>query len=362
MNKSIDDLVVTHREKQFELLALGRQIAQSATAVVVAFVDLSESTQLKQDREPDAWLGYVYGFIQLIDEKCRTAMGITVKRIGDELMLTFPDAAKAESFLQSLIVDVNSFQYTFKIALDAGDAYHFKFSDNLADDPYGPVVDRCARIAKLAGPKTILCSSSYRSQVTNQDEYISIGAFSLRGFKEPANLFVRSLISVDSDSYVQPLLSAVNDTSSMVEGYRTVGRKLTTEYIRNFGSGRARPFLARELINAPKLPYSASEFVKLLDATEVSAEKEKEFYGYFVEWDCTFEGSKRNENDITLTACLLGVTSLPYSRLKLMLPLSYTEIFRELKKGRQLHVRGIIDQVFLSISLNYVDISTVDVV
>ena len=167
-----------------------------------------------------------------------------------------------------------------------GDAYHFKFSDNLADDPYGPVVDRCARIAKLAGPRTALCSSAYRGQVANPNEYISVGAFSLRGFNEPANLFIRSLVPLDSEAYVQPLLSAANNTSSVVEGYRTVGRRLTTEYIRNFRPGRVRPFLVRELINVPKLPYSAAEFVKLLGAADASAEKEKEFYGYLVEWDC----------------------------------------------------------------------------
>jgi class 3 adenylate cyclase len=361
MSKSIDDLVVTHREKQVELLALGRQIAQSATPVVVAFVDLSESTELKQDNEPDAWLGYVFGFIQLIDKRCREAHGTTVKRIGDELMLTFSDTAKSEAFLQSLIADADSSQYTFKIALDAGDAYHFKFSDNLEDDPYGPVVDRCARIAKLAGPRTALCSSAYRGQVENPDQYSSVGAFSLRGFHEPENLFARSLVPIDSDAYVQPFVAAANEASSVFEGYRSMGRRLTTEYIRSFGPGPVRPFLARELINVPKLPYSAEAFTKLLGAADASAEKEKEFYGYLVEWECKFDGFKRNENDVNVNAELLGVTSSTYHRLKLRLPLSYSEIIRSLKKGQRLHVRGIIEDIFVSISLNYVDVSTVDV-
>lgn len=361
MSRSIDDLVATHREKQLELLALGRKIAQSATATVVAFVDLSESTALKQSSEPDGWLGYVYGFIEFIDEKCRAAQGTTVKRIGDELMLTFPTVTLAETFLRSLLSDPTTSDYTFKVALDAGDAYHFKFSDNLADDPYGSVVDRCARIAKLAGPRTALCSSSFREKAENPNDYKPVGAFSLRGFREPENLFVRALASTEPDSYLQPLLSSVDSTTSALDGYRSVGRKLTGEDIKHWGSGRVRPFLARELLNIPRLPYSPTQFAEILSAAEVSAEKEKEFYGYLVEWDFEFESYKRNDDDITVLGNLVGVKALQYNRLRLMLPNNYYEVVRDIKKGQRLHVRGVIDQIFLATSLNYVDLYVPDV-
>jgi class 3 adenylate cyclase len=362
MSKSIDDLVAAHRVKQLELLRLGQEIAESATPIVVAFVDLSESTQLKQDNEPDAWLGYVYGFLKLIDDKCQAANGTTVKRIGDELMVTFSDTSKSETFLQLLIADADSVQYAFKIALDAGDAYHFRFSANLADDPYGPVVDRCARIAKLAGPRTVLCSNAYRENVANPDEYISVGNFSLHGFPSPQNLFIRSLVPVDSEAYAKPLLDAANQSSSAMEGYRSVGRRLTTEYIRNFGPGRARPFLARELLNVPKLPYSAEEFSKLLYAASASEMKYKEFYGYLVEWDCEFQDFNRNSSDITLNANIIGNPSPMYNRLTLRLPLNNSEIVRSIRKGQRLHVRGIIEDAFLGITLNYIDLAMLDVV
>lgn len=358
MTKSIDNLVSTHLEKQLELATLGKEISQSATPVVVAFVDLSESTQIKQDHQADIWLGYVFGFIQFIDQKCRTSNGTTVKRIGDELMLTFSDVASCETFLQSLIDDADSHQYTFKIALDAGNAYHFKFSENLADDPYGSVIDRCARIAKLAGARTALCSSSYQKQVADQSSYISVGAFSLRGIREAENLYVRPLVSMDAGSYLNPLLSAANESSKKLDGYRTIGRQLTNEYVRDFGSSSARPFLTRELLNIPKLPYSAAEFSELLCSANNSSEKEKEFCGYLVEWDCEYDKFDRNNFDLSIYVILIGVTGYKYNTAFLKLPLNYSEIILSFKKGQKLHLRGVIENIFIgTISLNYVELS-----
>lgn len=85
--KHIDDLVTTRNQKQAELLVIGREIASSSTPIVISFVDLAESTQMKQDREPEEWLGYVFEFIQHVDQRARDADGSVVKRIGDELMV-----------------------------------------------------------------------------------------------------------------------------------------------------------------------------------------------------------------------------------------------------------------------------------
>ena len=147
-----------------------------------------------------------------------------------------------------------------------------------------------------------------------------------------------------------------------MEGYRNVGRRLTTEYLRNFGSGLVRPFLARELLNVPKLAYSAEEFSKLLYAASALEMKYKEFYGYFVEWDCVFDGFSRNNHDITINAGIIGEPSPMYNSLTLRLPLTYSEIIRSLKKGQRLHVRGVIEDIHLTITLNYVDLTLFDVV
>ena len=50
--KHIDDLVVARRRKKSELVELGAEIAASARSVVVAFVDMADSTAMKHEHEP----------------------------------------------------------------------------------------------------------------------------------------------------------------------------------------------------------------------------------------------------------------------------------------------------------------------
>ena len=55
--------------------------------------------------------------------------------------------------------------YGFKIAVRLWERISFPLQRTLPDDPYGPVVDRCARIAKLAGTGTVICTFEYRNQL-----------------------------------------------------------------------------------------------------------------------------------------------------------------------------------------------------
>ena len=237
MKKHIDELVATRTQKQAELLANGREIASSAKPIVVAFVDLADSTQIKQDRQAEEWLGYVFEFIQNVDQRARDADGTVVKRIGDELMITFKDVQASERFVDSLITDPTLQMFRYKIAVDFGSAYHFRFIEHLPDDPYGPVVDRCARIAKYAGAGTVICAGEYRNQLGNRGHYVSMGSFALRGFRKPEELFARSLVHVDSEEYLKPLVSVVNEESQRVQGYRFLSRRLTTQFVREFSEG-----------------------------------------------------------------------------------------------------------------------------
>jgi len=309
---------------------------------------------MKQDRAPEEWLGYVFEFIRRVDQLARGADGTVVKRIGDELMVTFKEVQASERFVDSLITDTALQMYRYKIAVDFGSAFHFRFVDHLPDDPYGRVVDRCARIAKYAGAGTVICTAEYRNQLGNPASYVSMGSFALRGFHKPEELFARWLVEVDSEEYLKPLVSAVNEEGQRVQGYRFVGRKLTTQFVREFSEGRVRPFLARELLNVPKLPYSPSEFYQV---TGGLTEKEHEFFGYFVEWEGTFERFTRDR--VYITVGLRIGTPSTYHDLHLRLPLSYLELVKVLKKGQRLRARGIIDEISLgSIFLNYVDLES----
>jgi len=347
--KNIDGLIASQTKEKAELLAIGTEIESSATSIVVAFVDLAESTQMKQ---PAVWLGFVFQFIQQVDQLATVAEGTVVKRIGDELMVTFNDVQASERFVDSLIAEPVLQTYRYKIALDYGSAYPLRFKENLPDDPYGPMVDRCARIAKYAGAGMVICTGEYRNQLGNPAAYLSMGSFALRGFRNPEELFARWLVKVDSEEYLKPLLGAMNEEASRIQGYRVVGRKLTTEFVREFGAGRVRPFLARELLNIPKLPYSPREFADVVRRAVNVEEKEHEFIGYFVEWEGTFESFTRDKSGIDLT--LEVGTPFP---VILVLPLSNLEIVKALQKGQRLRARGVIHNiVFRIIWLNYVDL------
>jgi hypothetical protein len=87
-------------------------------------------------------------------------------------------------------------------------------------------------------------------------------------------------------------------------------------------------------------------------------EKEKEFFGYFVECEGTLMRFTRDRFDITV---FLEIGTYPsYHTLFLRLPLSYLELVKVLNKEQRLRARGIIDEIFIgNILLNYVDFEIV---
>ena len=94
-----------------------------------------------------------------------------------------------------------------KIAVDAGKAYHFQFLPELPHDPYGTVVDRCARRSKLARGGTVVCSADYASLISSEcNEYTPAGEFLFHGLPNKTEVYVRTLLSVDS-TYIEPLLT-----------------------------------------------------------------------------------------------------------------------------------------------------------
>ena len=356
--KHIDDLIRDQGRKKAELDAIDEKIASSAKPTVVAFVDLADSTQLKWQCDPKEWLRYVYDFIQFIGDRSTSVGGTLVKRIGDELMLTFLDVESSERFFVSLASEPALEAVRYKIGVDFGDAFHFRFLPSLPDDPYGQVVDRCARVAKYASAGTILCTEDYRRQLNDPTPYTAMGEFPLRGLPRPTALFLRSLTEVDVQKYLEPIMQTVNQASAGFEGFRFVARKLTTHFIREFGEAKVRPFLARELLNVPKVPYSPNEFQKITGGPG-NDENEQAFFGYLVEWEGTVEGFKRGSHELTLR---LQIGSFPnYWEVRLLLPLTYLELVRLLPKGRRLRARGVIDDIFAGvITLNYVDIDVVE--
>jgi class 3 adenylate cyclase len=85
----VDDLVIRAREKRSELASLALAIEESARDICVVYVDLAQSTEIKERLRPDEWLVYVADFLHLVVDTAKNAGGSLVKRIGDEVMFTF---------------------------------------------------------------------------------------------------------------------------------------------------------------------------------------------------------------------------------------------------------------------------------
>lgn len=355
--REIDPLVKLLRDKHSELLLLGERIEASATHTVVLFVDLSNSTDLKNEVGPQEWLGYIYEFLQSVSSQAKLAGGTIIKRIGDELMLSFNDVKQSEVFIEAMISEPSLQRYQYKVAADCGAVYHFKFAKHLELDPYGQVVDRCSRIAKLADAGAVVISESYFRQIGDTSlKYTNAGAFSLKGLPEPVQVYLRPLSSQTPD-YIEPLLRGLNSNDAEFAGYRTTSRKYATNHFVMLPRGNARPFLLRELLNVPRLPLTPQQFQKVLNVPN-SLDLAPQYYGYLVEWEGEFESYKRSSDEIDVRVRINdnGMND----KASLCLVPDMLEIVRTLSPGDKVFFRGIITRIFIVIGLNYVEIISIE--
>ncbi len=198
---------------QVELALLGEEIAASARSTVIVFIDLTDSTLMKYQKPVEEWIGLVYEFIKRCDHLAQQRGGTVVKHIGDEVMVTFPEVASAETFLLCMLEDQTLIHYRYKAAVDFGDAYflHAHHADTLPtsycpwpapQDPYGKVVDRCARIAALAPSGCILCSEDYKRALHR--EFPLAGTRVLKGIHDPCHIYYRHLPTLDGGCLMHP--------------------------------------------------------------------------------------------------------------------------------------------------------------
>jgi hypothetical protein len=259
---------------------------------------------MKEKLRPDEWLVYVADFLQLIVEIARNAAGSLVKRIGDEVMLTFSAPAAANSFFEAMTADSRLRDYRFKCAADFGKAYFFQFEPTLEPDPYGMVVDRCARISKLALPSVALCSSFFVTKLEKHDEYVDAGEFALKGIADPVQIFVRLLNLAPPENYHEAILDALNSKEAQFSGFKTKSRLLSADDLRIVSqTPRAHPFLLRELLNIPRLPLSPVEVTtRIKEQTHMDhTEAAHSYFGYLVEWTGVFHSYSRKKDFVSVT-------------------------------------------------------------
>lgn len=352
----INDPVLAYRQKKAELAALGQGIKGSAKTEAVLFVDLADSTAIKRSLAPEEWLDFIFGFIETIGEYAKKTNGRVVKAIGDEVMLSFALVNHAERFIDELMKDRDlNGKYRYKIAADYGEVYHFQFEQSLSLDPYGTAVDRCARIAKLAGAGAVLCSSAYSAQLTDSSPYCSAIKIKLKGFEEAVEILLRLPPNrEDSDEYLKPLIQKLNAQEQ--SGYRYVFRKFDKDFFTFSSNSSVRPFLVRELLNVPKLHMSLSAFKDYHQSLENRRDAE-DYLGFLVEWQGKFV-SYDKKSDYIEVKVVEKFGDLHEVDLQLMPTM--LEVVRTLRKSQEIRFRGILVEALGWWVVNYVDLEILD--
>lgn len=352
---NVTNLIQALSLKRRQFQELGAQLRRSARPTIVCFVDLADSTAIKNNVPAEEWLGYIFEFLNATAKHASTAGGKIIKRIGDEIMISFADVKAAEAFLNGLSTDKNLDASIYKVAIDFGEAYYLKFAKGLENDPYGTVVDRCARIAKLANPGVILASQAYTRQLYN-GPYVSAGKFQLKGIPEAEEVFFRQP-SVGETSYLKPLLDALNSTTGKIDSYTSTWRQFNGNYLASFGKGDARPFLARALLNLPRLADTPEELDRKFPFILTDEIISKHFRGHYIEWDVVFDKYEIKSKEIQVQVKLPGAKR--YDSAWIEVAPSMLDIIKQFEPAQRLRLRGVILNVFYNtFSINYADFET----
>src|SRR5260370_29413282 len=100
--QNVDELLDQQGWKRKELEEIEAKLKESRRFTAIVFVDLCGSTELKENETDQVWLGFIYRFIEMVNQQIRTAGGMLVKRTGDGLIAVFDTVTSAETFLDLL--------------------------------------------------------------------------------------------------------------------------------------------------------------------------------------------------------------------------------------------------------------------
>ena len=253
-----------------------------------------------------------------------------------------------------MALHIKASEKKFKAAFDFGPAYHLQFIEGREDDPYGLVVDRCARIAKLARPGAMLVTGQYFDEVRNKSTYLEVGSFPLKGLREKCAIYLKSLWTPNTEEYLQPLLAVLNADRTKFDGFRSIGRAFKPSDIRDSKSGLGRPFLARELLNLPKCPFSFSEFLRKRGQQDKPEALDASLRGQIVDWKLYLESIDADEDYLTVIA---GSNSTGFRSFCLLrVNRFFLDTVKTIEKGTTIRVRGVLVHPSATPVLDYVDI------
>lgn len=353
---TVDNLVSKNISLMTEVMSIKNKIAETKINKVILFVDLCNSTELKQNKEDLDWLTDVVLFINILTTNVEKNKGNVIKRIGDEIMATFSDVSDSEKFINDILSDKTLNKFDFKIGVDFGEVFNLQFETN-TDDPYGTIVDRCARITSLIKGSLLFASDSYVKALSSNNNYTYLDEFPLKGISQKTTIWYRELTDIIPDSYYSSLLNALNEESSG-DGYKVVSRVFESTYFKNYDfKHQPHPYLFLRMLNIPKSNIS----IENLDHQIEEDESNKNMYlgyvfksgGYYNNYQLMgFHND--SERPILLVLNLNQQKHNPF--IFLSLPYFYLELIKKLTPGDFISFSGVFTKYNLGYSFDYVEI------
>ena len=354
---NVDNLVSKNISLMTEVMSIKNKIAESKITKVILFVDLCNSTELKQNKEDLDWLTDVVLFINILTTSVEKCKGNVIKRIGDEIMATFSDVSDSEEFINAILSDKTLKKYDFKIGVDFGDVFNLQFKTN-TNDPYGTIVDRCARITGLIKGSLLFASDSYVKMLRSKDNYTYLDEFLLRGISQKTGIWYRELTDKIPDTYYSSLLKALN-VGTPKDGYKVISRVFESAYFKKYGFGphQPHPYLFLRMLNIPKSGISIEKLDNLIKEDESNKNKYLGYVftsgGYYKNYQLmTYLGS--TENSILATMTLKQQKNSP--AIFLSLPFFYLELIEKFTPGDFISFSGIFTKYNFGYSFDYVEI------
>ena len=173
-------VIVENTERALERAGLAEpRRAQPA----IAFVDLTGSTTLTEERGDEAAGELAATLGGLVDEILHRRRGKTVKHLGDGVMLHFPGAGDATAAALELVQRAPEAGLPqARVGIEAG---RLVFRDG---DYYGRTVITAARITDYARPGEVLVSEAAAAEIGDEAVLEPLGPVRLRGLREPVAL------------------------------------------------------------------------------------------------------------------------------------------------------------------------------
>jgi class 3 adenylate cyclase len=193
VNSDLEELVKINQSVKnlnSEMESTKKVISESFSECVIMFVDLVGSTEFKLKNPDSVWILRVKLFVDVISQYAKELSGNIVKIIGDEVMITFTREERdndALNFVMRLkeieknLEKVTGYPTKIKIAFDSGAVCFIRYEGNIANDPQGTPVDRCARISKFCEASTVLTSENQVLRFDHKEIWKFIGKPNLKG-------------------------------------------------------------------------------------------------------------------------------------------------------------------------------------